>query len=145
MSQEAKKLVRLPREGMIAGVAAGFAKYYDMDVTVMRLIFVLITFVSGGAGFIAYIILAVVMPTAELPQTAKLDIDEKIETLAADVTSNGRAQRFGNMMGLVLVVFGFWLLLGEFFPGWFDLRWSVVWPMLLVLLGAWMLIRAKRS
>lgn len=130
---------------MLAGVAAGFAKYYDVDVTVMRLIFVLATLVSGGAGLVAYIILAVVMPTAEMPQTAALDIDEKIETLASDVTKNGRAQRFGNVMGLVLVVFGLWLLLGEFFPGWFDLRWSVVWPMLLVGLGIWMLVKARRS
>ena len=40
MTQQKKTLYRLPDEAMIAGVASGFARYFNMDVTLMRLVFV---------------------------------------------------------------------------------------------------------
>ena len=45
----------------ICGVCAGLAKYLNMDVTIMRLLVVLLTLFVGG-GLIAYIICALVMP-----------------------------------------------------------------------------------
>jgi phage shock protein C len=56
-----KKLMR-PREGRkIAGVCAGFAEYFDIDVVLLRVIWVLSIFLTG-AGLIAYAIGWVVMP-----------------------------------------------------------------------------------
>jgi phage shock protein C len=61
-----KKLMR-PREGRkIAGVCAGFAEYFDIDVILLRVIWVLSIFLTG-AGLIAYAIGWVVMP--EEPKT----------------------------------------------------------------------------
>ena len=45
----------------ICGVCAGLAKYLNMDVTIMRLLVVLLTLFVGG-GLIAYIVCALVMP-----------------------------------------------------------------------------------
>jgi phage shock protein C len=56
------------REGKkIAGVCAGVARYLDMDVTLVRLVWVLITILPPLPGILAYIICWVVMPMEPLP------------------------------------------------------------------------------
>ncbi len=62
-----KRLVR-PRHGRkIAGVCQGFAEFFDLDVTLLRLVVVL-TALLGGPGIIAYIVGWIVMP--EEPELA---------------------------------------------------------------------------
>jgi phage shock protein C len=56
-----KRLVRPRRDRKIAGVCAGFAEYFDVDVTVVRAVW-LITALMTGVGFIAYIVAWIVMP-----------------------------------------------------------------------------------
>ena len=56
-----KKLYRSRNDKKVAGVCAGLAKYLGMDVTVVRLIMVLLTLFVGG-GLIAYIVCALVIP-----------------------------------------------------------------------------------
>lgn len=56
-----QRLVR-PRQGRkIAGVCAGLAEYFDVDVTLIRVVWLVVLF-AGGAGLIAYIIGWIVMP-----------------------------------------------------------------------------------
>lgn len=48
---------------MIEGVCGGLAKYLNLDPTVVRVLYALITVFSVGIpGLVAYIILAVIMP-----------------------------------------------------------------------------------
>lgn len=48
---------------MVAGVCGGLAEYFDLDPTVVRLGYVLLSVFSAGfPGIVAYIILAVVVP-----------------------------------------------------------------------------------
>ncbi|MEQ8359536.1 MAG: PspC domain-containing protein [Cytophagales bacterium] len=56
----AKRLVK--GEKMLFGVCSGLANYFDIDPTVMRVIFVVSVF-GLGTGILAYLILAVVMPS----------------------------------------------------------------------------------
>ncbi len=49
------------REKTIGGVCAGFARYLDVDVTLMRIIWLCVA-VFTGIGFIAYVICWIVMP-----------------------------------------------------------------------------------
>ena len=58
---EKKKLMRSNR-GMIAGVCAGIADYLDLDPTVVRVVYALLTFFTAFMGVIAYFILWIVMP-----------------------------------------------------------------------------------
>lgn len=46
----------------IAGVCGGLAKYLNMDPTLVRVLWVVLTLVSFGAGIIGYILLAVLAP-----------------------------------------------------------------------------------
>jgi phage shock protein C len=61
---EVKKLTR-PREGRrIAGVCAGVANYFDMDVTLVRILWILVTILPPVPGIVAYIVCWIAMPNA---------------------------------------------------------------------------------
>ena len=49
------------KEKKVAGVAAGLANYFDLDPTIVRILFVIIFF-AGGASLLAYLIMWIVMP-----------------------------------------------------------------------------------
>lgn len=55
----AKRLVKGDKK--IFGVCSGLADYFDLDPTVMRIIFI-VAFLFFGTGLLLYIILALVMP-----------------------------------------------------------------------------------
>lgn len=58
-----RKLFRDPEDKKLAGVASGIAKYFGVDVAVVRLLF-LISIFLGGFGVLAYIVLWIAMPEA---------------------------------------------------------------------------------
>jgi phage shock protein C len=61
MSDEAKKLYRSTDNRWLAGVCGGLAKYFDIDPTLVRVIFVVLAFFGLG-GAIIYILLWVLIP-----------------------------------------------------------------------------------
>jgi phage shock protein C len=56
-----KKLVRSTNDRKIAGVCAGLADYFDLDPTIIRVLWVL-AFFCAGSGLLAYIILWIAVP-----------------------------------------------------------------------------------
>jgi phage shock protein PspC (stress-responsive transcriptional regulator) len=57
-----KKLTR-PREGKrIAGVCAGVARYLEIDVTLVRVLWILVTILPPIPGIVAYIVCWIAMP-----------------------------------------------------------------------------------
>ncbi|MCH8556592.1 MAG: PspC domain-containing protein [Balneolia bacterium] len=56
------KLRRSSTEKMLFGVCGGLAEHFNMDPTIMRLIFVLLTIFGVGTPVLIYIIMAIVMP-----------------------------------------------------------------------------------
>ena len=58
-----KQLMRSSRDKKIAGVCAGVAYYFDIDPTIVRVIWGVLAF-CYGAGIIAYIILWIIAPVA---------------------------------------------------------------------------------
>lgn len=56
-----KRLYRSKTNQQVAGVAAGLADYFNIDVTLVRLGFVLLA-LMGGPGLLIYVVLWVVMP-----------------------------------------------------------------------------------
>jgi phage shock protein C len=148
-----KSLYRLPKQGQIFGVCAGLADYFEIDVTLMRVIFVVLAFATGGAMILLYIILAVVLPTPEKDSAYKSSkakssenddyITERVQKLGQELHENKVVTRTRNYLGVGLLLLGVWLLLGQIFPGWFNLRWDYIWPVLLILTG--FLIIARRG
>ena len=56
--------MRLSEGRMLAGVCAGFAHAYRLDVTITRLVVALLAFFSGGTVVVAYLIAWIIMPQA---------------------------------------------------------------------------------
>ena len=56
-----KKLTKCREGKMICGVCGGVAKYFGIDPTIVRLIWALLA-IGAGAGILAYIICAIVIP-----------------------------------------------------------------------------------
>ncbi len=57
-----KVLVRSRKGRMLAGVCAGAADYFDMDVTLVRVIVAVVCVITGGAGVLAYLAAWLIIP-----------------------------------------------------------------------------------
>lgn len=55
-----KKLYKSATDKKISGVCAGIGEYFNVDPTVIRLAWLLLSFT--GSGIIAYIVCAIIMP-----------------------------------------------------------------------------------
>ena len=67
-TEEAKRKRRLyrdPEHRVIGGVCGGLGAYFNMDPVVLRIIFVVLLFITSGAAFLAYIILWIAVPKAK--------------------------------------------------------------------------------
>lgn len=62
---EPKKLLRSRTNRILLGVCGGLAEYLDLDPTVVRVLYVILSIVSVAfPGILAYVILALIMPNA---------------------------------------------------------------------------------
>jgi phage shock protein C len=57
-----KRLVRSRTNRKIAGVCAGFAEYFDLDVTLVRVLWLVLLFWPPCIGLVSYLIAWIVMP-----------------------------------------------------------------------------------
>jgi len=57
-----KRLHRVMTDKKIAGVCSGFAEYFDMDVTLVRLIWVALVLVPPSIGVVVYLVAWIVLP-----------------------------------------------------------------------------------
>ncbi len=60
-----RRLYQIREGAMLSGVCNGFAAYFNVDVTLVRIIFVVLAIVTGGAFAIGYLIMMFVIPYAE--------------------------------------------------------------------------------
>jgi len=141
-----KLLYRSETERVIAGVAGGIGEYLELDATLIRLAFVLIT-LAGGSGILIYLILWLIIPSrknvnkkgedsvkenaAEMRDRA----NEFSQNLKADTRGGGKM-----LIGFLLLGLGFIFLLENFniFP---FIDFARLWPLILVILGLAILSR----
>ena len=57
-----RRVYRLIHDKKIAGVCSGLARYFDVDVTLIRLAVATGIVLSGGLGLLAYIVAWIIMP-----------------------------------------------------------------------------------
>jgi len=62
MAPESKKLYRSRNNRMIAGVCAGLAEFFGIDVTVVRLVFAAGALLGFGSFILVYLVMFVVVP-----------------------------------------------------------------------------------
>lgn len=91
-----KRLFRNEHEKVVAGVSSGIAEYMEVDVTIIRLLFVLSTIFLVGTGILVYIIMWIVVPVNNDP-TARFS---KFNDFFKDQNSQFQSsQPFGNPKG----------------------------------------------
>jgi phage shock protein C len=148
-----KKLYRSSRDRMLGGVAGGLAEYFEIDSTLVRILFVITLFI-GGTGILAYILLWIVVPEAPYyhyqQQNAGVPPVEGVEgevNPETDVESYLKIQEekkkkrivFG---GIVLILLGLVFLADNFVP---RFNASDLFPLLLVAIGIGVLINAMKK
>jgi phage shock protein PspC (stress-responsive transcriptional regulator) len=77
-SKEVKRLHRSNEDRWLLGVCGGLAEYFNIDATLVRVLFVLFSFAVGG-GIFLYLILWIVMPLEqpEFGETTEASSEEE--------------------------------------------------------------------
>ena len=57
-----KRLYRSNKDRMLGGVCAGLGEHLDVDPTVIRLVWVILTAISMGTGILVYILAWIIIP-----------------------------------------------------------------------------------
>jgi len=154
-----KRLYRSATDRMIWGVCGGLAQYFDIDPTIVRIIAVLSIF-FGGAGIIAYIILAILIPSEKSRAASPKDaIRENIEEMRTDAENLGKevketidnpAERSRQTssrrlwFGLILIAIGVIILLSLFGAFFWWLQWKYLWPLILIAVGLLIIFASRR-
>jgi phage shock protein C len=61
--EEPRKLYRSRTQRMVAGVCGGLAEYFNIDTTVIRVLFLVLT-LFGGSGLVIYLVMWILVPDA---------------------------------------------------------------------------------
>jgi len=61
-----KKLRRSKKNRMLAGVCGGMAEYFDLDPSIVRIVYVLVSILSiAFPGILVYLLMCVIIPEAD--------------------------------------------------------------------------------
>lgn len=158
-----RRLERSTTNRVFSGVCGGLADYLAIDATLVRVFFVIATFLTAFLFLLVYIVLLILMPlpgqrppiddlwpsarTGGAPPpsaSAAVEGEEPRATPPPPPPMNGEeADRRRNTFGYILVGLGLVFLLGNL--GVFRLfQWNYVWPLVLVALGVLLLVQRSR-
>lgn len=153
-----RSLYRCRHDRRIAGVASGLAEYFDLDVSLVRVLWVLSIF-FGGLGILLYIALAIIVPLepefivqpgtegdpsagtspAGAPAAAQVGWHSAPVAYQHHATPNsGIGVTF---IGALLIIFGALALIDAY--GWAD-GGRFLWPAFILSVGALLVVTAVR-
>ena len=155
-----RRLYRCTHDRRIAGVASGIAEYFDVDPTIVRILWVLSIF-FGGLGLLLYIAMALIVPLE--PERGIAPTGVAGDSLAGDATgeaptapatdwhsvpSSHRHPRRGGgngtlFVGMILILFGALALIDTYLPAWAD-GGRFLWPAFILGIGALLVASAVR-
>lgn len=109
-----KKLYKSANDKVLAGVCGGIGEYFAVDSVIIRLLWVVFT-LMGGAGLIAYIIAAIIMP-ANPSYSQVEDSYSRTEEYGSGAEKRDNSRSSSLVLGVVLVIFGAFVLTKDFIP-----------------------------
>ena len=127
-----KKLKRSSSDRVLAGVCGGIGEYFNVDPVIVRILWVLITFMPGGPGLIAYIICALIIP-------------EDNGVIYQD-TNNNSTSNTPMFIGIALVIVGGYMLARLILPQHIFRFFNIFryWPILLIIAGIYIIVNNKK-
>ena len=121
-----KRLYKSRSERMIDGVCGGLSEFFGLDVTLVRIAWVLLTLL-GGSGIILYLVSMFIIPVNPAPVVPRGQMPR---------SSTGKNAKF---WGILLVVVGIlWLLRNldiPYYLHWWGFSWEYVLPVVLIMAG----------
>ena len=138
-----RRLYRCRENRRLGGVAAGVAEFFDLDPTLVRVLWFLSIF-AGGFSILLYIGLWVIVPLEPLAT------DETAVSTAIGEPEGHRHTRGGagsgrvtTFAGIALILFGGLAMVDAVLPAWAD-SWRYLGPLFLVGIGAVLVAGAFR-
>ena len=136
-----KKLYRVEENKVLGGVALGLANYFEVDVVLVRLIFVALAF-ANGLGVLAYLIMWLVVPSEGQvglsgEDAMRANFGEIRQRLSGAGARLRDAPQGPVLIGLLLVVLGGVFLLDTIVP-WIHM--GMLWPLALIVVGGYLLL-----
>jgi phage shock protein C len=142
-----KKLHRIPDQAVFGGVASGIAQYLNIDVVIVRVLFVVMLLLpippSFGWTGILYIILWAVLPTGPAGEiyTTNTSFDSNAAKPSIPFFDKKGSDQTVMILGAVLVFFGAVMLIDDF-PIWYEFK-KYFWPIVLIAIGAFLILRQR--
>lgn len=138
-----RRLFRDSSNEVIGGVASGIANYFDVDVTIIRILFVLAA-IFGGWGLIVYIIFWVAVPRdiskshdnsykrEPKDESKSSDFSEKRYNSTTDSPEVEKRKKGSLIGGTVLIIIGAFFIIERYIP---RIDFDDFWPFILVIIG----------
>jgi phage shock protein C len=156
-----KKLYRDEHRKMIGGVCAGLAEYFSIDVTVVRVLF-LVSLILHGVGALIYIILMIVLPKKSIYNFTNPSDPATVDYIVPPPTpptnpfqanvpfspmppiQPKRASSAAIVVGVLLIVIGTAFLMNEFdiIPDW---NYWKLWPLMFIAIGFTYMITSRKK
>lgn len=163
MDEIPKKLYRSRTDKVLFGVCGGLGHFFNIDPVLIRIVFLLLA-LAGGSGVILYILTTFITPkepsgTGKTPEsqtevhTFAKEAGEKMQSLGHELGSEAQTlirelrkyqhSQWGarRMVGFILIIIGALVFLNRFFPA----TWRAFWPLLLVIMGLYLIARRNHS
>ena len=143
-----ERLYRSREDRMLAGVAGGLAEMWDVDPSLVRIVWALLVPFSGGIALLAYIVMAIIVPEGDaldaMPTSAE-PVDRREARRTARSARAAARREHGNSAGMVigalLVLIGGLFFVREWLP---DFDTDFLWPLVLIGLGIVVLVLGFR-
>lgn len=143
---EHKKLYRSRSDRMIFGLCGGLGMYFNIDSTLVRIIFVLLT-MPGGAGLLIYLLLSVITPLeagAEMnPKEEVKEFAKKVKKEAkeavAEIKKDKKHGGFRVVVGVIIIAAGIFFMVQQFMPM-FNMG-IFFWPVIAIIFGIYLVTK----
>lgn len=140
-----KKLYRVKsQDTLLGGVTQGLALYFNVDVTLIRVLFVILFFTPAPV-FIAYLILWIVLPEEERFMADTADTTYFSNLNQTEPMSEQKGSKKNLLFGLLLIIVGVSLSFQNFFDIDIFRYLGKLWPLALVGIGVWFIVRDDKD
>ena len=144
-----RRLYRCRQDRVLAGVAGGVAENFELDPSLVRVLWFLSIFV-GGLGILLYIGMAIIVPLEPPAADGSAEATEITQTVThGGVVVEGHHHeargtgRLTTFFGFALILLGGLALAEALLPAWED-SWRLLWPAFLVGIGVLLVAGALR-
>lgn len=136
-----QRLERISDEAMVGGVCAGLSRYFGLNRTVVRLLFLIGIPLPGFPSLLIYAILWIAMPKQPFGASVnQLTVYSNPVFAMNPYNPNQPASPDRSLIGgAVLILLGILFLIDRYF----DIDFGDLWPFILIAIGLWLIFRDR--